>query len=639
MRHPDPGCGLAAPEFPLNLNCSLFLSRKVMRVRLSSRQRQQRLNGKDYTRKKQFNDPDTALSAVDRQSSQQNKKCEDLPDFSEMGRSNQEYFLKLEELKSAHLETMAKLEKMYQNKLHLKGVLPGACGNTLSSMLRSLWEESAFQPTSLPHSPCELDCSQTSSSESENELLYQEEDNNSEVNFLASAKEQIRNMWDDFNVEDYGPFDSHQVQKLQKSKSKPKKWVPRITVPEPFQMTIREDRKKEQRVRAKAEAERTSTLMRKQEEEEEEAAECQKKFRANPTPAFVFLPLYRELLERNEERRRFIKEKSKEILLASQKPFDFVVREEQKKEFQRLQSEVPSKSKTQVKSFKAKPVPKSVYSSAVTDRIKEEELYREIRIQMRSQELLQNASLPRSMLARSSPSKRKHRHTKQREELKYKPKVNCRVPDFETLHQKFQKQVLKQKHLKPSTVCEPFDLRTLRIPSNRGRILKDIQADEENLKETRWPYLSPRCKSRMRCSSASPRLGETEEPDPPRANESSRRRQDAIRKHEKERMKEYFQELEEIEEKLKKRPLLFERVAQENARMAAEKHYSTTLQELGLCDEFVASKGQSTRWSEHFRGQEFESSSEDTERDSEKQELWEENCESDLDDQDSQTSG
>ncbi|XP_039769024.1 protein FAM161A isoform X2 [Ornithorhynchus anatinus] len=560
------------------------------------------------------NDSDTDLSVVDQQSSQQNKKCEDLLDFSEMCRSNQEYFLKLEELKSAHVATMAKLETMYQNKLHLKGVLPGANGNTLSSMHRPLWEESSFQPPSLYHSLWELDFSQTSSSESENELLYQEEgDNNNEVNFLASPKEQIRNMWDDFNVEDYAPSDSHHVQKLQKPKRKPKKWVPKITVPQPFQMTIREERKKEQRVTAKAEAERANTLLRKQ-EEEAEAAECQKKFRANPIPAFVFLPLYQELLERNEERRRFVKEKSKEILLASQKPFDFVVREEQKKEFQRLQAKVPSKSKTKVKLFKARPVPKSVYGSAISDRIKEEELYRESRIRMRSQELLQNASLPRSMLVQSSPSKRKYRHTEERTELKYKPKVNCRVPDFETLHQKFQKQVLKQKHLKPTTVCEPFDLRTLRIPSNRGRILKDIQADEENLKETRWPYLSPRCKSRMRRSSASPQLGETDEPEPPRTNESSRRRQDAIRKHEKERMKEYLQELEEIDEKLKRRPLLFERIAQENARIAAEKHYSTTLRELGLCDEFVANKGQSTRPSELFRGQEFESSTEDTER-------------------------
>lgn len=47
-------------------------------------------------------------------------------DFSKMCTSNQEYYLKLEELKNAHVETMAKLESMCRNKLFLKGVQPVA---------------------------------------------------------------------------------------------------------------------------------------------------------------------------------------------------------------------------------------------------------------------------------------------------------------------------------------------------------------------------------------------------------------------------------------------------------------------------------------------------------------------------------
>lgn len=50
--------------------------------------------------------------------------CKDWLDLSNMYLSNQEYYLKLEELKNAHLETMAKLEEMYQNKLLLKDVQP-----------------------------------------------------------------------------------------------------------------------------------------------------------------------------------------------------------------------------------------------------------------------------------------------------------------------------------------------------------------------------------------------------------------------------------------------------------------------------------------------------------------------------------
>lgn len=53
-------------------------------------------------------------------------------DFSKMCNSNQEYYLKLEELKNAQLETMAKLESMYRNKLYLKGVQPSKKKNAAS---------------------------------------------------------------------------------------------------------------------------------------------------------------------------------------------------------------------------------------------------------------------------------------------------------------------------------------------------------------------------------------------------------------------------------------------------------------------------------------------------------------------------
>lgn len=49
---------------------------------------------------------------------------QDFVNFSDIYYSNEEYFRKLEELKAAHMETMAKLEKMYQNKLNLKEVQP-----------------------------------------------------------------------------------------------------------------------------------------------------------------------------------------------------------------------------------------------------------------------------------------------------------------------------------------------------------------------------------------------------------------------------------------------------------------------------------------------------------------------------------
>nr|XP_005305696.1 protein FAM161A isoform X2 [Chrysemys picta bellii] len=544
--------------------------------------------------------------------------CEDWIDFPKMCHSNQEYYLKLEELKNAHLETMAKLENMYQNKLHLKGVQPLDNKDAAPSLCyRSIWDKSSFRPLNLHKSFSEPDLnnlSYSSLSDGSDAELELEEENGSETGSLTFAKEQIEKMWDGFSVDDYVYHTKRSLPNSPTFKMMGKKqqeWSPKVTVPKPFQMTIREAKKKQQNVKSKSQIELENNLLKKQLEEE---AECQKKFRANPVPASVFLPLYHEIMERNEERRKFVKERSKDILLASQRPFQFIRREEQRKEIRKMQLKDLSLPEKKTKLFQAKPVPKSVYSPAINDKLKEEELYREIRIQMRAEELLRNSSLPNSRLAsRTINKQRKQKCNQQKEELEHKPRIKSRVPDFETLHQKFQNRLLKQKHVKHITVCEPFNLRTPCIPSNKGKILQDIQADEETLKETRWPYASPRCKPRMRCSSASSSPLGREQSESPRITESTKRRIQAIRKHEKQRMQEYLQEREEMEERVNQRPLLLERATQKNARIAAEKHYSDILRELGICEDFLSKKSQTAKLLDQPNANGFGSCTEDRE--------------------------
>ncbi|XP_010076959.1 PREDICTED: protein FAM161A [Pterocles gutturalis] len=584
-----------------------------------------------------------------------------------MCNSNQEYYLKLEELKNAHLETMAKLESMYRNKLYLKGVQPLDKKNAASNTCcRPTWEKNLYQPLNLHKSFSDSDLSDPLGSSisdgSDRDLAFEE--NGSETASSAFAKQQIEKMWDGFSVEDYI---SHTKRILPSSPAfrriwkKQKAWSPKVTVPKPFQMTIREARKKEQNVKSKSLIEMENNLLKKQLEEE---AECQKKFRANPVPAAVFLPLYSEIVQQNEERRRSVKERSKLKLLASQKPFKFIEREKQRKEMRKMQLRDLSAPEKKTKLFKAKPVPKCVYSPAVDDKLKEEELYRETRIRMRAEELLRNSSLPNSRLALKDTNKKKKHKCIEPKEAEHKPKIKSSIPDFELLHQKFQKRLLQQKQEKHLTVCEPFDLCTPYIPSNKGKILKDIQEDEEKLKETRWPYASPRRKPQMRHSSANSHLSGFGEYKSPKITESTRRRLQAIRNsleekrkleeqqkrnrtkqkqrteklqkivtaraeandphqslaqmsksklktfrnYEKQRMQEYLQELQEIEERVKQRPLLFERVTQKNARIAAEKHFSNRLRELGICPEFVSKKGQTTKLLQCFSAEDFNNS-------------------------------
>ncbi|KFQ92344.1 Protein FAM161A, partial [Nipponia nippon] len=516
-------------------------------------------------------------------------------DFSKMCDSNQEYYLKLEELKNAHLETMAKLESMYRNKLYLKGVQPSDKKKAASNVCcRPTWEKSSYQPLNLHKSFSDSDLSDPVGSSisdgSDREIAFEE--NGSETGSSAFAKERIERMWDGFSVEDYISRTKHSLPAFRTIRKKQKAWSPKVTVPKPFQMTIREARKKEQNVKSKSQIEMENNLLKQQLEEE---AECQKKFRANPVPAAVFLPLYREIVQRNEERRRSVKERSKLKLLASQKPFKFIEREKQRNEIRKMQLRDLSAPEKKTKLFKAKPVPKCVYSPAVNNKLKEEELYREIRIRMRAEELLRNSSVPNSRLALKDTSKKKKHKCMEPKEREHKPKIKSKVPDFELLHQKFQKRLLQQKQVKHLTVCEPFDLRTPYIPSNKGKILKDIQEDEEKLKETRWPYASPRRKPQMRHSSANAHLSGFGESKSPKITESTRRRLQAIRNYEKQRMQEYLQELQEMEERVNQRPLLFERVTQKNARIAAEKHYTNRLRALGVCPELVSKKGQTTK--------------------------------------------
>ncbi|XP_056344772.1 protein FAM161A isoform X2 [Oenanthe melanoleuca] len=480
---------------------------------------------------------------------------------------------------------------------------------------------------------------------SEVELVFEE--NSSETGSSSFARQQIEKMWDGFSLEDYISRAKHSLPSspppCRKVPKKQKVWSPRITVPKPFQMTIREAQKKEQNVKSKSRIELENHLLKKQLEEE---AECQKKFRANPVPAAVLLPLYHDIVQRDEERRRSVRERSKLRLLASQKPFKFIERERQRRETRKMQLKDVLPPESESKVFRARPVPKCVYSPDYNDKLKEKELYREIRIRMRAEELLRNSSVPNSRLALKETNKnKKHKSTE------HKPKIKPSIPDFEFLHEKFQERLLQQKKVKPLTVCEPFHLFTSYIPSNKDKILKDIQEDEETLKETRWPFASLRRKPQMGQSGANPHLLRRGKSKFPKNTEATRRRLQALRNSleekrkleeqqkrnrtkqkqrtrkfqkivmaraeandphqslaqmsksrlktfrnsERQRRQEYLQELQEMEKRVKQMPLLFERVAQKNARIAAEKYYSNRLRELGICPEFVSKKGEAAK--------------------------------------------
>ncbi|AWP05045.1 putative protein FAM161A [Scophthalmus maximus] len=523
-------------------------------------------------------------------------------DLSGIFFSNEEYYSKLEELKKAHLRTMAELDGMYRRKLQLKFMEPLDAA-TLEAGHRLPWSNTgpaAPQRLRKSHSAVELWRSSAQSDSSDEEDAAS---GDVEKGLLFSPKEHIKNMWRDFKL---SPNTRHRTSSSLQSlpgdqrrsgKRKGQKrqgmetesWKHRVTVPRPFHMTLCEAERRKRCVKTRSEVEQENAELRRQ---LEELTECQRKFRASPVPAHVHLPLYEELQERNDGRRRNKGEREERQPRTVQKPFSFLERERLKKEQKQLH-EPRASDQVKVKPFKAKPVPKAVYAAASGELMKEEQLYRSIKIQMRAEELLHGASMPPSMLARRLGERRKTRGDGDAaggdgDAFTHRPQINKEVPDFNASYRRFQKHLEQRKEVKPTTACEPFDLRTSQISSHRERVLADMEKEQSSPRTLRWPHISSgptRTPNSSLCSSLSGSL----ELLPAKDTDATKKRHEAVRKQDLQRRKEYQQEIEEMRRRVKGRPLLLEQVAQTNAKQAAERRYTDALHGCDLTEEFISS--------------------------------------------------
>ncbi|NXF65400.1 F161B protein, partial [Ciccaba nigrolineata] len=430
-----------------------------------------------------------------------------------------------------------------------------------------------------------------------------------------------------------------------KSASSP--WIPSITIPQPFKMTLREARKKSQLMKSYMFLELDKQRDKRQSQDE---AECQKQFRAQPVPAHVFLPLYQELMEQNETRRQIATQKRKELLLSTQRPFSFLEKEEKKKEAIRqkfLTAATPNESSKQKQT--SKKVPKSTYDALLGDKLKEAELYREIRIQMRAKDLLELSVAPiDTSNCRRAPQSRTATKTKQErlgflqdKSFSFKPRTNPTIPDFEGLYWAFQREAVRRQEIKEATRNKPFKLRTSNLRGRQRQANEKIKfhffQDSQQLSKVSMQ----KCHSLTGLSSLSSNTLPVHITDATRKRESAirysqdnkkegdkegiywlekqKKKCQAIRKsvnsrakaldphksleethkeklkqnwqNMRERTKEYRKELEEMQLRVKNRPYLFEQVTKRDARQGAERRYRHTLQQVGLSEEFVRKKG------------------------------------------------
>ncbi|NXX22478.1 F161B protein, partial [Podargus strigoides] len=448
-------------------------------------------------------------------------------------------------------------------------------------------------------------------------------------------------------------WDQQKPQLFPKSRLRPKSasspWIPSITIPQPFEMTLREARRKSQLMKSYMFLEPDKQRDKRQSQDE---AECQKQFRAQPVPAHVFLPLYHEIMEQNEIRRQIATQKRKELLLATQRPFSFLEKEEKKKEAIRqkfLAAATPNESSKQKQA--SKKVPKSTYNPLLGDKLKEAELYREIRIQMRAKDLLESSVAPiDTSNCRSEPQSRTATKTKQErlgflqdKSFSFKPRINPTIPDFEGLYWAFQREAVRRQEIKEATRNKPFKLRTSnlrgrqrqanekikvrcldisgsqhlsKVSVQKSHSLTGLSSLSSNTLPVRITDATRKRESAIRYSQDNKKEGDKEgiywlEKQKKKCQsirKSVNSRAKALDPHKsleethkeklkqnwqnmRERTKEYRKELEEMQLRVKNRPYLFEQVTKHDARQGAERRYRHTLQQAGLSEEFVRKKG------------------------------------------------
>lgn len=154
----------------------------------------------------------------------------------------------------------------------------------------------------------------------------------------STSRSLIDGMWNDFSVSDYAPrisrsaslsrlssasesFQKRQTAKRVKS-AKLNSWRHRVTIPKPFKLTSNKG------IKTKAMKDLDDA---REVERQKEMEECNKKFKAIPVPAHTYLPLFDEINEEKETRRRLFKEYCHSLAKSEEKPFKFMKREEERK--------------------------------------------------------------------------------------------------------------------------------------------------------------------------------------------------------------------------------------------------------------------------------------------------------------------
>ena len=554
-----------------------------------------------------------------------------------------EFYNRLVALRQEQKETLKQLEALYAAKLDMNGAksieVRGSAEN-LESLAAERMRQNERRMEELQH-----DYQNMALEDLEIAPVGEPYASNS---VTVSSK----NMWDDVALSDYlEKFEEENNRRLEEiestlsrhrnNRTKSDSLKPSITVPKPFNMTIREYQKPQKKSRSQQIFE-----LEQEERRLAEMKELSKKFRANPVPGHTFLPLYEEMQKRERAYRSDAKELRKTQLKSMEKPFKFTEREQDVARLSKLSKnidEIIAEEKERPLVFKAKPVPKKVLESSIREKMEEEELFRQIRCKLRAEALLRQSKAPISSTeppSRSNSAKSMSNYTSRIESAKSTKQKTHDVPDFDEKYKKFLDTVVKNRPIKESTVCKPFQLRTERkhIAKNEvyTRLHRERSTAEFQSGKSAQPSFSeaPKQRKTIRSDTIPPKITRSFELMASKNREKidsadrkkqmneaemkqKRAKEIALRKHiaskaaandnrilleearsrkllefkeqQRELQLDYRRKLAEMHDRLENRQLLLEKQSEINAKKEAEKRYLETLRSVGLDEKSLSS--------------------------------------------------
>ncbi|KAJ9596116.1 hypothetical protein L9F63_012700 [Diploptera punctata] len=244
---------------------------------------------------------------------------------------------------------------------------------------------------------------------------------------------------------------------------------PKITIPKPFNMTLRE------------EEERDLNLLRYQlfgdfDDDKRDS----NVIKAHPVPIESQIPLFDKIMAEQENRRHHVRTQCMNELRAQMKPFKFVKRDEQHKQHRLCHSspdlrDIEETSK--YKPFKARPIPRNLFSSYVYHKMRENEYFRNLKKKIRAEEMLKASSLPPSMAARERLSKVRALSAEMLNNLSGRTRRRKhRIPDYRKSHEQLRKQLRDRWNDNVTTSPQPFTLKTAELHNRKSaRFLENVR--------------------------------------------------------------------------------------------------------------------------------------------------------------------